>query len=263
MEQSKTTLWTKDFVILSSVNFFMTLIFFLLNSTITLYAINEFNASSGQAGIIAGIFIIGALLGRLFTGRLVHSKKILLSGLSFFILTTLLYFFHFNISFLVLSRFLNGITVGIATTIVGTAVVLTLPASRKGEGVSYFAVSTALATGIGPFIGLYLSQNENFNMIFSFCLLLGIISLLNAFLLKFPMVHKTKTKKETNIKISDFIEPKVIPIAIITFVMTFCFSGIISYLNVYAIELKLVEAASFFFMVYTVFVLISRPFTGR
>ncbi|MCM3782109.1 MFS transporter [Neobacillus mesonae] len=263
MEQSKPTLWTKDFIILSSVNFFMTLIFFLLNATISMYAINEFSASSGQAGIIAGIFIIGALIGRLFTGRLEYSKKLLVTGLMFFILTTLLYFVQFNISFLMLSRFLNGITVGIATTIVGTVVFLTLPSSRKGEGVSYFAVSTALATGIGPFIGLYLSQNYNFIMIFLFCLLLGIISVIVALIIKFPKVNKTNTKKVGSIKISDFIEPKVIPIAIITFVMTFSFSGIISYLNVYAIELNLVDAASFFFMVYTVFVLISRPLTGR
>ena len=35
------------------------------------------------------------------------------------------------------------------------------------------------------------------------------------------------------------------------------------YLILYAIELDLVETSSFFFMVYTVSVLISRPFTGR
>lgn len=75
MNQTNPKLWTKNFIILSSINFIMTLIFFLLNATITLYAINEFDASTGQAGIVAGIFIIGSLLGRLFTGRLIPSKK--------------------------------------------------------------------------------------------------------------------------------------------------------------------------------------------
>lgn len=259
----KTKLWTKNFIILSLINFFMTLIFFLLNATITLYAINEFNASTGQAGIIAGIFIIGSLLGRLFTGRLVQSKKILMTWLIFFILTTLLYFIHSNVSFLILSRFLNGITVGMITTVVSTVVVLSLPASRKGEGISYFAISTALATGIGPFIGMNMSQNANFDMIFSFSLFLGIINLIIALFIKFPAMNKTEIIIEKGLKITGFIEPKVIPIGIIMFIMAFCFSGIVSYLNVYALELGLIEAASYFFMVYTVFVLISRPFTGR
>ncbi|MDQ0049511.1 putative MFS family arabinose efflux permease [Paenibacillus polymyxa] len=263
MNQTNPKLWTKNFIILSSVNFIMTLIFFLLNATITLYAINEFDASTGQAGIVAGIFIIGSLLGRLFTGRLIHSKKILMTSLFFLILTTLLYFVHLNVNFLILNRLLNGITVGIISTIVSTVVVFSLPAPRKGEGISYFAISTALATGIGPFIGLVLSQNSNFEMIFSLSLLLGIFSLVIAFFLKFPATYKTEKNNKKGIKISDFVEPKVMPIAIIIFFMTFCFSGIVSYLNIYALELGLIDTASFFFMVYTVFVLISRPFTGR
>ncbi|WP_454191117.1 MFS transporter [Paenibacillus sp. Marseille-Q7038] len=263
MSQINTKLWTKNFIILSLINFFMTLIFFLLNATITLYSIQEFNASTGEAGIIAGIFIIGSLLGRLFTGRLIQTKKILMTSLLFFILTTLLYFVHFNIGFLILSRFLNGITLGIITTVVSTVVVLNLPTSRKGEGISYFAISTALATGIGPFIGLNMSQNANFTMIFTFSLILGIINVVIGIFVKFSVTNKATIKKDKGLKISDFIEPKAIPIGIIMFIMAFCFSGIVSYLNVYALELGLIEAASFFFMIYTVFVLISRPFTGR
>ncbi|WP_149096528.1 MFS transporter [Paenibacillus terrae] len=263
MNQTNPKLWTKNFIALSSVNFTMTLIFFLLNATIILYAINEFNASTSQAGIIAGIFIIGSLLGRLFIGRLILTKKVLMTWLLFFIFTTLLYFTHLNIGFLILSRFLNGITVGVVTTVVCTSAVLSLPVSRKGEGISYFAISTALATGIGPLIGLKMSQNANFDMIFSFSLLLGIINLIIAVLIKFPTSNITEIKKGQRLKISDFIEPKVIPIATLMFIMAFSFSGIVSYLNVYASEIGLLDTASFFFMVYTVFVLISRPFTGR
>ncbi|EJQ90863.1 MFS transporter [Bacillus cereus] len=138
--QTKTNLWTKDFIILSLVNFFLTLIFFLLNVTIALYAVNEFNASTGQAGLVVGSFIIGSLIGRLFTGPIMNKigqKQILVIGLILFPLTTLLYFIDYGISFLIMSRFLNGITVGIAGTVIGTIVALAVPASRRGEGISY------------------------------------------------------------------------------------------------------------------------------
>lgn len=262
MSHSVSKIWTKDFFILSAVNFFLTLVYFLLNATVTSYAVNEFHATTGQSGFIAGIFIIGALLGRLLTGRLVLSKKILISGLVLFLATVLLYFFDFGIYFLILNRFLNGISVGIATTVVGTVVALVIPNSRRGEGISYFAVSTALATGLGPFIGLLLSQNANYNLIFIFSLILGVISLGISFNLNVPQViNQSNTNKKA--LFSNLIDPKTIPIAIIIFVSAFSFSSILSYINLYAVELNLVSTASFFFMVYTVSVLISRPFTGR
>lgn len=265
--QTKTNLWTKDFIILSLVNFFLTLIFFLLNVTIALYAVNEFNASIGQAGLVVGSFIIGSLIGRLFTGPIMNKigpKQILVIGLILFPLTTLLYFIDYGIFFLIMSRLVNGITVGIASTVIGTIVALTVPASRRGEGISYFAVSTALATGIGPFIGSYMIQHTSFNMIFSFSLVLGIISLVTGLFVNIPSSKTTETKHENGgLKLSRFIEPKALPIVIIILMVCICFSGVLSYINLYAIELDLVNTASFFFMVYTVSVLVSRPFTGR
>ena len=265
--ETKPRLWTKDFIILSLVNFFLTLIFFLLNATIALYAVNEFNASTGQAGLVAGIFIIGALIGRLFTSPIMNKigqKRILIIGLIFFTLTTLLYFIDYGISFLIMSRLLNGITLGIATTVIGTIVALTLPKSRRGEGIGYFAVSTALATGLGPFIGLYMTQHTSFNMIFSLGLVLGIISLVTGFFVNIPVSKTPKVEKSNaGFKLSSFIEPKALPIAIIILTMTFSFSSVLSYINLYAIELDLVDTASFFFIAYTASVLVSRPFTGR
>lgn len=265
--QTKTNLWTKDFIILSLVNFFLTLIFFLLNVTIALYAVNEFNASTGQAGLVVGSFIIGSLIGRLFTGPIMNKigqKQILVIGLILFTLTTLLYFIDYGISFLIMSRFVNGITVGIATTVIGTVVALTVPASRRGEGISYFAVSTALATGLGPFIGLYMSQHSSFNMIFSFCLVLAGISLVTGFFVNIPSSKTMEMKHENaGFKLSGFIEPRALPIVIIILMVSICFSGVLSYINLYAIELDLVDTASFFFIVYTASVLVSRPFTGR
>jgi predicted MFS family arabinose efflux permease len=264
MVKTKENLWTKNFIILSLINFFLTLIFFLLNSTITAYALNKFNTSTSQAGFVAGIFIIGTLSGRILTGQAHHSKKLLVLGLVFFTLSTLLYFANYGLIFLILSRFINGICLGIVTTIVGTVVAITLPPSRKGEGISYFAISTALATGLGPFIGLYLSENSNFNTIFNFCFVLGIISLGTGTFINFPTLPVTNSNHDhIKFKFSNFIEPKVIPISMIILTMSFCFSGVLSYINLYATELSLVKTASYFFIVYTVVVLISRPVTGR
>lgn len=267
MEQTRPALWTKNFIILSSINFFLTLMFFLLNATIVLYAIDEFDATASKGGLVAGIFIIGTLLGRLITGLIMQStgpKRILTIGLTFFTLTTLLYFIDYGITFLILTRFIHGFTLGIASTVIGTVVVFSLPASRKGEGIGYFSMAATLATGIGPFIGLYMTQHSGFDTIFSFCLLLGIVSLATAFFYNAPILKKTETKRvKFEFKLSSFIEPRALPISVIILLLAFCFSSILTYISIYAIEIDLGETASFFFVAYGAAVFISRLFTGR
>ena len=182
------------------LNFFLTLVFYLLIVTMGVYAVNEFDASTSQAGLVTGIFIIGTLIGRLFIGRYIDSigrKRTLFIGVIFFTLTTLLYFVNYGISFLLITRFLHGVTLGIASTATGTIVAQIIPAKRKGEGIGYFSMSATLATAIGPFIGLYMSQHTSFQMIFGVCLAVGIISLITAIFVNVPpLPASTKHQKE-------------------------------------------------------------------
>lgn len=266
MDQSRTRLWTKDFVIVSSINFFITLIFYLLMVTLAIYAVNELDASTSEAGLISGIFIIGTLIGRLFIGRFIDSigrKKTLFIGLIFFTLTTLLYFVDLGIGFLLVNRLINGMAMGMASTATGTIVAQIIPPTRKGEGIGYYSMSATLATAIGPFIGLFMAQNTSFQVIFSFCLALGVLSLITAFFLYVPALKVTaKVTESKGFKLSNFIEPKALPISIITLLLAFCYSSVLSFISFYAIEINLVNTASFFFVVYAVAVLLSRPFSG-
>ncbi|WP_144510561.1 MFS transporter [Bacillus sp. FJAT-22090] len=267
MDSTKSKLWTKDFIVVSSINFLLTLIFYLLMVTIAVYAVNEFDASTSQAGLVTGIFIIGTLIGRLFIGRIIDvigRKKTLYIGLILFTITTSLYFVNLGLSFLLLNRFLHGLTLGIASTATGTIVAQIIPVTRKGEGIGYYSMSATLATAIGPFIGLYMSQHTSFQVIFGFCLVLGILSFITTFFVYVPAIEKTtKVQQTKGFKLSNFVEPKALPIAFITLAVAFCYSSVLSFINFYAIEIDLVETASFFFIVYALAVLVSRPFTGR
>lgn len=240
--------------------------------TIAVYAVMEYGASTSEAGLITGIFIVGTLFGRLYIGSVIDvigRKRTLIIGLIFFTLTTFLYFINLGLPFLLLNRLIHGMALGMASTASGTIVAQIIPATRRGEGIGYFSMSAMLATAIGPFIGLYMSQITSFQMIFAFCLFLGVISLIVAFFVHVPKLAVVSKKADTKVeepkrfKISNFIEPKALPIAFITMMVAFCYSSILSFINFYAIEIDLVETASFFFVVYAVAVLLTRPFTGR
>ncbi|WP_033542355.1 MFS transporter [Planococcus sp. CAU13] len=267
MVTNKPKLWTKDFIVAASVNFFLVLVFYLLVVTIAVYAVEEYGASTSEAGLVTGIFIIGVLTGRLFIGRIldrIGRKRTMVIGLILFTLTALFYFVNIGLSFLLLTRFLHGMTLGMASTAAGTIVAQIIPATRKGEGIGYFSMSTTLATAIGPFIGLVMSQYSSYEMIFALCFLLGAFSLGVSLFIDVPPVELPPGMPQTKgFKISNYVEPKAVPIAVITFAASLGYASVLSFINFYAMEIDLVETASFFFLVYAISILLSRPFTGR
>lgn len=267
MSQShfKEKLWTKDFILVSITNFFIILIFYLLMVTIGSFATKEFHASTSQAGLVTGIYIVGALIGRLFTGRIINqvgSKKILMIGMILFILTIGLYLIHGGIGLLLVSRLLNGVAAGIASTATSTIVAQTLPATRKGEGIGYFSMSTTLGTAIGPFFGILLGRITTYNNIFLFCIILAIIGFFITFIVKAPKkVGAPATKQKFSFK--QYIEPNALSMALVTFLMSLGYAAILSFITTFAEERDLIGAASFFFLVYAIAILVTRPFSGR
>lgn len=264
MQLTAQKLWTKDFLIISLVNFFLTLIFFLLMVTIGVHAVETYGATTSEAGLVTGIFIIGTLVGRLFIGRLIDSigrRKTLLIGLTFFTATILLYFVDLGVGFLLFTRFVHGLGMGLSSTATGTIVAQIIPGARKGEGIGYYSMSSTLATAIGPFVGLLMSQYTSFSTIFIACLVVGVISLMSALFVNVPEADNPEIVRGLSLKA--FVEPKALPIALIIAIAALSFSSVLSYINFYATELDLVEAASVFFLVYSISVLLSRPITGR
>lgn len=266
---NKEKLWTKDFIIVSTINFLATLVYFLLLVTIASYAKSEFEASTSTAGLVSSIFIIGSLIGRLGAGRFIGIKgptTILWVGLSFFTITSLFYFLANSIPLLLVNRLAQGVAVGIIGTATGTIVAHILPRARKGEGIGYFSLSAVLATAIGPFIGILLLKMENgFTIMFTMNLVLSILCLLFLAAVKLklaPIKQPEKIEVKSSI-LSQFIEPKAVPISFVALIIGFSYSGVMTFLSFYAESINLVSAASYFFLVYAIVIIISRPFTGK
>lgn len=266
MEEAKQKLWTKDFLIISLINFTITLIFFLLMVTIAGYAVDEFGASTSTAGLVSSVFIIGTLFGRLGGGRVIGewgSKKTLFYGLLLFAVSTMLYFAAVNLPLLMANRLLQGIALGLASTATGTIIAQILPQERRGEGIGYYSLSAILATAIGPFVGILLTQTfTDFRMIFAVDSVLAVICFMLYFIVSVPDTTK-RAKVKTGFKVSNFIEMRAVPISLVALVIGFAYSGVMSFMTFYAKELDLVTAGSYFFIVYAVVVLMTRPFTGK
>lgn len=267
--EDKQNLWTKDFIFISIINFFIMIVMYMLIVTIAPFAVDEYGASASMAGLVSGIFIIGTLSARIATGRVIESmgsRRILLIGMVISVLAIALYFTAHSLPVLLLVRFIHGIGLGVASTATGTMVAQIIPPARRGEGIGYFSLSTVLATAIGPFFGIYLSQHVEFTWIFVFSLVLGVIGLAMFFFVdKRPeeAPQEVVGPKDAPKGLANYIEKSAIPIAVITLLAGIGYSGVLSFLSFYAKEANLVDAASFFFLIYAVAILISRPFSGK
>lgn len=268
MNETTVRLWTKDFIIFATANFFIALTFLLLMTNMAVYAMEEFKASQSNAGLASSIFIIGTLVFRIFAGRYIEKigrKRLLFGGLFLFLVATLLYFVVKSLGLLLLVRFMHGGAFGIAATAMAAIVMSIIPRKRLGEGASYFSMSGTLAMAIGPFLGVFISQHAGFSMVFAACTLFSATSIIISLFAYVPEVNLDREQLEAmnGFKLSNFFEAKAVPISIIIAIIGFSYSSILSFLTSYTKEINLIDAASIFFIIYSVFILISRPFTGR
>jgi len=262
-------LWTKDFITVALASFSLYLVFYLLMITIPSYAVDKFGASTGMAGLVSGIFIIGILTGRLGTGHIIEGsgpKRILLIGCVCFAVTSLFYFVTFNLPVLAIVRLLHGIAFGITSNAAGTIAAHIIPLQRRGEGISYYSLSMIMAAALGPFVGILLMQHSDFRIIFIIASILPVVSLGIASTLGQPTVTGSDHKGVSVAKgflVSNYIEYKSLPISIIILVIGAAYSAVLIFLSLYTRHIHLEKTASFFFPVYAATVIVSRPFSGR
>ena len=270
--ENEAPLWTRNFVLVSAINFQLVLTFYLLVIVIVGYSVAELGATTAQAGLISGLFIIGTLIGRFLVGKFLQrfgQRITLIVGLVGFLFFSGLYFLPLDISFLLGVRFMHGFMMGVASTVLGTVIAQIIPAKRRGEGIGYYSLSSTIGTAIGPFLAIWLMMHVDYKVIFAVSSCIAVSCVFFGLNIKMPMIQSQKDPAQTtqvDIKkpsfISQFIEVNAIPISIIMLLTSICYSGVLSFINFYAKEINLMEAASVFFLMYAVAILVSRPFTG-
>ncbi|MFG6115515.1 MFS transporter [Halobacillus sp. MO56] len=268
MKQSKREpIWTKSFISISLTQFTVFLAFYALLTTLPIYVIQDMNGTEAQGGLTVTAMLVAAILIRPFSGKLIDvigKKKTLIAGIMVFTVTTFLYIGITEFIPLLWLRLFHGLSFGLFTTVSGAIAADVVPASRRGEGIGYFAMAMNLAVVAGPFIGLSVLQFAPFHVLFILLSVFMVSGALSAFLVNVPKTTETgqQTAKIT-LSLHDLIETKAVPIALISSLVALSYSSILSFLSVYANAIGLSSAASYFFLVFAVAMLLSRPYLGR
>lgn len=262
----KEKLWTKDFWAITIISFIIFFVFYVLLTLLPIYISDHLHASPDKAGLLVTLFLIAAIVIRPFAGQWVakySNKAILVLSSLAFLLVTAMYPFCQSIESLLFIRVLHGITFGVITTVKGTISARLIPASRRGEGISFFSLAMGLAMVVGPWIGLNMARREAFAPAFWLCAAVAALGIVLSLMMTVPSILRHADGVKAKMGFAAMFDRAAIPFALVTFFMTFSYAGVSAFLALYARELNLMSAASNFLLCYAVFLMICRTFTGN
>jgi MFS family permease len=262
-------LWTKDFIFATLSGLFSSLVFYITMTTLAVFAVETYHVSTSISGLVAGIFVIGSAAGRLISGRyieLVGRRRIILCSGVLFFLVGILYMVPLSLILFLAVRFFHGMTFGILHNALSTVVISFIPSNRRGEGIGYFSLNFVFATALGPFIGILLTRQYSYTILFAACSLFALLALILVCFMDIkapPFTREQITSLKARHTIKDIFEKKAMPLAIIIIIMSMCYQGVTTFIDTYTIQLNLANFAPVFFIIYAAMILIVRPLAGK
>lgn len=257
------TVWTRDFLFICLTNFLIFLGYYLLLPTLPIFVKDILHRQESDVGYVIGILALMSVLMRPLAGYLIDRfgrSKILLAGLLAITICMSLYNFIASFIFLLILRLLHGVSWAFATTGAGTVASDIVPAEKRGEGLGYYGLTTTLAMAIGPWLAIFIIKTFSFQWLFHASTVISILALLSILGISFQ-ASKRSTKPE-KFDIKKIFEPTVIKISVIMFFFSFVYGSIISFIILYAKEIKIINPGTFF-LVYAATLLVVRPWAGK
>ena len=260
-------LWSPAFINygISSGILYMTQ--YVLVAALPIVITSELSGSDLDAGLAMTYFQIGTIVCRLFAGRLIdgfNKRVVLLLSTALFFIIMGLFNFTTSLEAIFVLRGLHGVIFALGTTVMAALAVLVLPPNRKGEGINMFAIFSNVAMVLGPAIGLYaLSSYGSIALYLFLTIMTGLALVLSN---SIPLSKELATPKPSTHKgwhISQFIEKRSLPWALMGLFVGFTYSGVLVFIP---IELNSMGAGiwgSAFFAIFAVMIIISRPLVGK
>lgn len=279
-------IWTRDFVLATCTNLLLATSFMATIVTMAPYAVHDLGASEPQAGAVASIFVVGALLSRPLAGRyldVIGRRRIALIGIALQVVSMGLYLLATSLPLVLGVRILHGVAFGFVNTALAASVISLLPPRRRSEGTGYFGMSGVIAGALGPVTGLTLYLTASAQVMFIAGVGIVLCALVLALFLRLPSPPPPPTATLPAVASSSgttpsgrrlrrhsigpvlrsLLEPAVLPVASVMLLAGAGFGSVMTYLSLYNDRIGMGELTTVFFVVYSVAVLAVRPFAGR
>jgi len=265
---------SKNFILLGITNFAVMLGFQMTQPMMPQFA-KSLGGNDMLIGLLMGFFTYSAILSRPLFGNLIETKGrkvIYLFGLIAFTVLMGSYTFlalsseviqsaAIALGLLFILRTAQGIGWGASTTASNTIASDMVPASRRGEGMGFFAVSTSLGLLVGPALAEFLNKqlSTEFSTIFLVCAICGLVATLLSLRIQYKHLSP-EAAKTTNYRM--VFEKAAWKPALLMPLVSFAFGTTLTFLPLYVLAAK-IEGFAMYLLLYGFALLLARLFVGK
>ncbi|MEL7564451.1 MAG: MFS transporter [Dehalobacterium sp.] len=258
------SIWTRNFILLCLANLSLFISMHILVPTLPVYLL-EIGGSQKDVGFVMAAYTIGAMITRPLAGWLVDKfsrKRILIMGMVMMLSVSFFYRLANDVSLMMAVRCMHGLTFGIVSTAIGTMVVDNLPATRLGEGVGYFGLTSSLSMSLAPIIGFGLVGNFGYPILFLMVIILTTLTFSCTLTVR-SLIVPSKTPESSVTGFWDsLVEKTALPPSKVMFFLAVVYGSLLSFISLYAAELGITNIGLFFTSM-ALAMLVSRPIAGR
>ncbi|MGO1182286.1 MAG: MFS transporter [Micrococcaceae bacterium] len=261
-------LFGRSYLLANGVQLGISVVFISLMTYMALYAVRLFAVSETAAGFAASSFILGAAVVRLALGKfidLIGRRRMLLIALVVFLGCCLLYPVALSYPALLGVRLLHGAAFGTASTAITAVAIALIPPARRSEGLGYFGLSATIATAVGPLVAVPMSLYLDPVWMFAFVAGIAALTLVCLLLMRVPERAVTAAERASvwRIRARDLIDPQALPVSLVVLLCSGGYSMIMTYLTPFLVLQDQALAATVFFVLFAVTMMLVRLVAGR
>lgn len=177
-------------------------------------------------------------------------------------MVTGIYMFSTGLLFLLVIRLLHGLGFGVASTFSPTLASEELPFERLGEGMGYFGIGETICMSVGPLLGVAMLNFFDFEGLFTAGAGVLLIATLSIIGIKRKPGEKARSPQEYPKKPIRFVEKRVLFQCFLTLILGIVFSGVFSFLPLFAKQ-QGINNVSWFFFISAIMGVVIRVIAGR
>ncbi|MEF3107734.1 MFS transporter [Raoultella sp. WB_B2P2-3] len=173
-------LWTPRFILLLISAVFMYMMTFMLTPTLPLFAQDIGAGTTAAGGVIVAGYTVGSLLPRLMWGSLADSwgrRPVYLLGVVIMAVISPFFAIAGILPVIISLRLVQGIGFSASSTGAATVAADLVPASRRSEGIGYYALANTIGMAVGPNLGLMIHPQWGANWLFIASVAFGLVAI--------------------------------------------------------------------------------------
>ncbi len=258
----RSTLWNRNFTLLTLSNFLMCSAYYSLISTLPLYISSVLHTNHSIVGLVMASYALAAILVRPFCGfglDFFGRKTIFIASLLVYGLIFNVYILVASVWFMILVRFAHGITWGLTSTSNSTIAGDIIPAEKRGEGFGYFGVTTTTGMAIGPLIGSFILLHGGFNTMFMAGFGMSVVSMILAAMIRYP---EYRPLPDMHFQWNNLLETKALIPSLNLLITSLSYGGLLSFIALFGKEIG-IKNPSGFFLIYALGIITARFSSGK